>query len=180
MASPSASERPRSGPRSSPFETLGLPARFDLDPARVERQYRELQKALHPDRYAQASASERRRALGKAVEVNEAYRVLRDDVARAEALLALRGVGSRQEGADPELLMEVIELREALADARRARDAGEVERLAERVRAERASVLGELSAALDGDAARAIALVSRLRYYRRFLEEVAAIEDELG
>ena len=177
MASPSASERPR----SSPFETLGLPARFDLEPARIERQYRELQKTLHPDRYAQASASERRRALGKAVEVNEAYRVLRDDVARAEALLALRGVGSREEGADPELLMEVMELREALADARRARDAGEVERLAARVKAARASVLGELAAALDGDArARAIALVSRLRYYRRFLEEVAAIEDELG
>ena len=155
MASPSASERPR----SSPFETLGLPARFDLEPARIERQYRELQKTLHPDRYAQASASERRRALGKAVEVNEAYRVLRDDVARAEALLALRGVGSREEGAEVSLRW----------------------RPRASVKAARASVLGELAAALDGDArARAIALVSRLRYYRRFLEEVAAIEDELG
>ena len=108
-----------------PFDTLGVEARFDLDLPAVEKTHRELSRALHPDRYVGASASERRAALGKAVEVNEAWRILRDPIRRAEALLALRGVTldeRRETKADPEFLMEMLEQREALAEAKQARD----------------------------------------------------------
>ena len=67
-----------------PFATLGLPRRYDVDKVELDRRYRELQQTLHPDKHASAPASERALTLRKAIEVNEAYRVLRDDQKRAE------------------------------------------------------------------------------------------------
>src|SRR5882672_5104687 len=55
-----------------PFSTLGLPRRYEVDMPQLETSYRELQKALHPDRHAGASASQRRMSLVRAVEVSEA------------------------------------------------------------------------------------------------------------
>ena len=76
-----------------PFATLGIARAFDVDLAAVEKTHRELSRALHPDRYVGAPArASARAALAKAVEVNEAWRVVRDPIRRAEALLALAGV----------------------------------------------------------------------------------------
>src|SRR5580700_7483211 len=112
-----------------PFTTLGLPRRYDVDLRAVEKTHRELSRALHPDRYASAGATERRESLNKAADVNEAWRIVRDPVRRAEALFALAGVEvgeTHEPKPDPELLMEVLEKREALADAKSARDAEKV------------------------------------------------------
>lgn len=128
---------------SDPFELLGLPASFELDPALLLARHRELSKALHPDRYAGHAASERRQALGRAIEVNEAFRVLKDPVRRAEHLLRRLGaeVGEQSERrVAPDFLMRIMELREALGERRRAADAAGVERLCQEVRvAERAA-----------------------------------------
>lgn len=173
-----------------PFATLGFAHRYDLDKSELERRYRDLQQSLHPDRNTAASASERSMTLRKAVEVNEAYRVLRDDAARAEALLAALSGGpgqpAKRDAADPALLTEMLELRETLSDARELRDAARISQLADQVRSRQrdvsvalASAFGELAAAREpGRLAKVAELVSRLRYYRRFLDEVAAFEDE--
>src|ERR1700722_17608949 len=93
-----------------PFATLGIARTFDVDLTAVEKVHRELSRALHPDRYVGASPSERRGSLAKGVAGNEAGRVVRDPVRRADALLALAGVGAAAgEGpesakADPEFL----------------------------------------------------------------------------
>src|SRR5579864_8223713 len=117
-----------------PFATLGIARTFDVDLAAVEKVHRELSRALHPDRYVGASPSERRAALAKAVEVNEAWRVLRDPIRRADALLALRGVSTGEERGtptvDPTFLMDMLEQREALAEARRTKDVEGVRRMA--------------------------------------------------
>ena len=85
---------------SDPFEALGVEPAFNLDLALLEQRHRDLSRALHPDRHASSGAAERRMALGRAIEVNEAFRKLKDPIRRAEALLALRGVQSG-EGKDP-------------------------------------------------------------------------------
>ena len=106
-----------------PFATLGAPHRFDLDLRAIEKVHRELSRALHPDRFAQAGASERRAALEKAATVNEAWSIVRDPVRRAEALFSIGGIEvgeNREPKASPALLMDVLEQREALADARSA------------------------------------------------------------
>lgn len=173
--------------REDPFELLGLPARYDLDLAELEARHRELSRALHPDRFQGRSASERRQALGKAIEVNEALRALKDPVRRAEALLKRRGVAvgeGSEPPADPELLMEVMELREALRNAHKSADAERIEQLCEDVKARQVRVEHEFSdglATLEGSSpARLVALLGELRYYRRFFDEAHAILDELG
>src|SRR5690348_9119428 len=107
-----------------PFATLGLPRRYELDMRQLEANYRELQRVLHPDRHAGASASQRRMNLLKAVEVNEAYRALKNDLSRAEVLLALQAGAQPRTAApeDPDFLMEMLELREALGEAHAAAD----------------------------------------------------------
>jgi molecular chaperone HscB len=129
--------------------------------------------------------------LRKAIEVNEAYRVLRDDQKRAEALLAALGGTLTDQTADPELLMEMMELRESLSEARADKDAAEVAKLSAAVaehattaRKELAQVFQqlqdqqELLAPSVSALERAQALLGRLRYYRRFQDEVAMFEDE--
>jgi len=164
-----------------PFATLGLPPVYPLDRDDLERRYRDLQRALHPDRFTAAPAAERRMALGKAVEVNEAYRVLRDDLKRAEALVALRGGSTEHLAADPDLLMTVMELREALSEAKAARDMAAVRNLAARVEMDEQRVKAALATKLADTScptSALTALVNELKYYCRFLDEVAVIEDE--
>jgi molecular chaperone HscB len=174
-----------------PFATLGFARRYDLDKAELERRYRELQQALHPDKHTAAASSARSMTLRKAVEVNEAYRILRDDTARAEALLAAvggaaHGANLQRPAADSALLTEMMELREALSDARETQASEQIAELAEQVRAREAQVRTALAAAFAGlpvtpepaALTHVQGLVSRLRYYRRFLDEVAAYEDE--
>ena len=116
-----------------PFATLGISRSFEVDLGAVEKRHRELSRALHPDRYVAGGASERRAALSRAVEVNEAWRVVRDPIARAEALFALAGiaVGERNEPKPTQaLLMEALERREALDEAKAKRDIAAIDRLA--------------------------------------------------
>jgi molecular chaperone HscB len=179
-----------------PFAALGLPRRYEVDLEALERTHRELSRALHPDRYAGGGAHERRLSLSRAAEVNEAYRVLRDPVRRAEALFALFGVrvGERNEPAPaPELLITVMELREALGDARAARDAAKIHTLSDDVQhrardAEQALARGfrdadgaprGASEATGTPLSHLVPRLGELRFYRRFLEEARAAEDEL-
>ncbi len=168
-----------------PFAVLGAERRFDLDLSALEKTHRELSRALHPDKFAQAGASERKAALEKAADVNEAWRVVRDPVRRAEALIALAGleVGDGKEPKpDPELLMDVLEKREALADAKAARDLRKVRALAEQMQARESKAEEVLARELGegGSAKAALPRLGELRFFRRFLDEASAIEEELS
>jgi len=173
------------------FDVLGLAPALDLDLAQIEQRYRDLQRALHPDKFVNAASSERRQSLSRAVSVNEAYRVLKDELKRAELVFArLTGekAASGQATADPELLMEVMELREDLAGARKRRDLAQGAALSADVRKREQAARSKLRAAFvelasgpnpaaQLEAARAL---GRLRYYRRFQDEAAALEDDLS
>ncbi|MBI4950638.1 MAG: Fe-S protein assembly co-chaperone HscB [Myxococcales bacterium] len=172
-----------------PFTVLGLEPRFDVDLAAAEVRHRELSRALHPDRYQGKPAAERRMALERAIEVNAAWRALRDPVTRAEALLAAGGVELDERAepkASPALLMEMMELQEELAEVRGKRDAVGLRRLGDTLRTRERELCARLApafAAARGDAARLRALlpaVGELRYLRRFFEAYAAAEEELA
>jgi len=174
---------------ADPFDTLGVHPAFDLDLKELEQRYRDLSRVLHPDRHVGGPASERRMALGRAVEVNEAWRILRDPLARAEALLGRGAVvpGARAT-ADPGFLMEMMEQREELSEARRSGDHARVLRLAGEITAKRDAAMAKLSthfrevgvASEPSTASEGVArsLLGELRYYQRFLDEVSAIDDE--
>jgi molecular chaperone HscB len=135
----------------NPFETLGVAPSFRLEARELEQRQRDLSKALHPDRHAAGTPAERRAALSEAINVNDAYRVLRDPVTRAEALFTLLGQPKGSEGEtsaqlSPELLLGVMEQREELSSARRARDRAALSALvakADKEQAELEALLGD-------------------------------------
>ena len=171
-----------------PFQVLGIDRRYAVDLARLDKTHRELSRALHPDRFTAAPPGENRAALSKAVEVNEAFRVVRDPVRRAEALFAAHGVRvgeTHEPKASPAFLMEVLERREALADAKAARDVARVRALEAEVRELARAAEASLGAGFDrqgaggGDGLQALVpVLGELRFYRRFLEEAQAVLDE--
>lgn len=174
---------------NDPFQTLGVDARFDLDLTQIEQRHRDVSRALHPDRYTGAPAAERRLSLARAIDVNEAYRVLRDPIRRAEALIRRAGVHVGETGEPrptPALLMDMMEAREDLAEARRARDFARIAKLAENMRERGRNIERHLGSAFDsasGDPqkiAGVLPVLGELRYVRRFLDEVNAIEEELA
>ncbi|HEX6633163.1 MAG TPA: Fe-S protein assembly co-chaperone HscB [Usitatibacter sp.] len=158
------------------FELLGLPAAFALDAARLEQRYRELQSRVHPDRYAAASEAERRVAMQWATRANEAYRTLRDPVARARYLLALKGYDTGEESntaMPPDFLMQQMEWREAVSEARAERDAEALSRLRAEIGEERGEMLRLLGRSLDAanyDAG--CSLVRKLRFLEKLDEEI--------
>jgi molecular chaperone HscB len=74
------------------FELFGLPVRFAVDAAELDRRYRELQREVHPDRFATAPDAERRVSMQLATRVNEAYQTLKSPLRRAVHILQMRGV----------------------------------------------------------------------------------------
>ena len=176
--------------RSDHFEVLGLPARFDVDPAELDRRYLERSREVHPDRFALAPAAERVAALQRSMTLNEAYKVLKRPISRAEHLLAHEGIAiGGNERIDPAFLMEILELREELAEARAAGDLAKVGRLEQEMKArhrDAVSALGPLFTRTEravGEERVAIfaeikATLILLRYVARYLEECEAALDE--
>ncbi len=172
----------------NPFAVLGIPPSYELELKAVEEKVRQLSRALHPDKFISAGASERRVALSKAVEVNEAWRIVRNPIQRAEALFTLGGVAvgeTREPAPGQAFLFEVMELREELADAKSNRDAQTLKRLASDVSRRLESTESALAAgfrAAHDDSSRLASIVptlGQMRFWRRFLDEVSAIEDEM-
>lgn len=109
------------------FAFFALPEKLGIDADDLERRFLALSWKLHPDNFVQAEEFERNLSFERSAELNDAYRSLRDPVARVEYLLARHGVrkeGQTKQQAPPELLEEVFELNESLEELRMAREAG--------------------------------------------------------
>src|SRR5271155_1688790 len=186
---------------ASYFAFFGLPQKLTIEPASLEGQFHMLSWKLHPDNFVRASEFERNLSLERSSQLNDAYRTLREPIARVEYLLEHLGVrkeGTTKQQAPPELLEEVFELNESLDELRAAR--GDVAALQGRlevaqqnfqedlddVNADLAALGREWDAAVDfgGDESKKQALLARMnevlnrRAYIRNL--VAGVQKELG
>jgi molecular chaperone HscB len=172
------------------FELFELPPTFELDLKLLDERYRALSQQWHPDKFVSAPANERLVALQKTTDINAGYKALRDPLTRSAYLLKLLGIdldaeGERTHQMNPAFLMEILEKREALDEAKAAHDLDRAVALGKAIAAEQQATHGELSSLFaaqqkDPDPARLARLADRvaaLRYHRRFLDEVAAIED---
>lgn len=159
------------------FSLFGLPRSFRLDSAQLDSRYRELQKEVHPDRFANAADGQKRLSMQWATRVNEAYRALKKPLERAKYMLHVAGhdVQAENNTAMPaEFLIEQMEWREAAAEARVGRDHHELERLHNRLRDDMSSRYDELASLLDdaGDAEGAADRVRRLMFLEKLLFEI--------
>lgn len=158
------------------FSRLGLVRSFELNLADLDRQYFGFQRRLHPDRFATRTPRERSLSQQQAVALNEAYETLKDPLRRAGYLLRLAGrvvdVDSAATIADPTLLMEAMEMREALAEAETPEAVGAVAAKADQ------DVLHcqcELSVAFGADDLdKAAQLTTRLKYLTRLSDDARA------
>ena len=107
------------------FDRLGLPRRFLVDPAELERAYLERSREVHPDYHLGRSAADLAASLEASASVNEAYNTLRDPFARAEYLLRLEGGPSAgdQKQMPPAFLAEMLDAREQIELAKGKPDA---------------------------------------------------------
>jgi molecular chaperone HscB len=183
-------------PTADYFSVFGIPKAFAVDPTDLEQRYKERTKVLHPDRFARADPLARRASLERSVQLNEAWQTLKDPVRRAEYLLSLSGVdvgemaGVGRPGQSGEhatlpvpqvLLMEVLELREALAEAHAAKDVTESEALVAKVRSRLGTVMDDVAKGFLASPPELGTIAARLvtvRYYRRFLDEARILWEE--
>jgi molecular chaperone HscB len=102
------------------FEFLDLPRNLALDAKDLEKRFYAMSRQLHPDLHSRKTPAERQQAEEATAVLNDAYRTLRDPIARAEYLLKLEGFDIGEQGTKdvpPELLEEVFELNMALEEA---------------------------------------------------------------
>lgn len=172
-------------PSSDYYRFLGLERRLSLDPADLQRRFYSLSRLVHPDRYLRSTANEQRFALEATALLNDAYRTLRDPVARAEYFLKEEGFDGGEQKSNnvpPEMLEEVFDLNEALEELRGGDPSvrPQLEAARRRFRSLREDVDGDLEAQFreyDAGRQREIlgsirALLNRRRYIENLLHEV--------
>jgi molecular chaperone HscB len=109
------------------FALFEMPRKLWIEMDGLEKKFLQLSWKLHPDNFVNATEREKELSLEKSSRLNDAYRVLRDPVARVEYLLGIEGMrkeGERKQQAPPELLEEVFELNESLDELREAKAQG--------------------------------------------------------
>jgi molecular chaperone HscB len=124
------------------FEIFSLPPHLTINTVALEKSFYALSRRLHPDRFASRPAAEQAAALAESSRLNDAYRTLKDPIARTEYLLKLEGVemeeqssaataaartsGTAKKQVVPEdLLEEAFELNMQLEEMRMAKKMGE-------------------------------------------------------
>jgi molecular chaperone HscB len=199
------SVKPMATPSTAPsrqdyFAIFSLPRKLWIEMPGLEQKFLQLSWKLHPDNFVNASAEEQADSLKRSSALNDAYRVLRDPVARVEYLLEIEGArkeGEQKQQAPPELLEEVFELNESLDELREAKaSGGDLESLKSRLEIAQTSFQEKLldvdqqlfaaakqwDAAIDADAAdtdrdaikiRLNELLNRRSYIRNLVNGVA-------
>jgi molecular chaperone HscB len=126
------------------FEFFSLPRKLTIDAPALEKSFYAQSRRLHPDRFAAKPIEEQEAALAQASLLNDAYRTLKDPIARTEYLLKLEGVELEEQSQratesakaagtqkkqliPPELLEEVFELNMQLQEMRMAKQMGDDE-----------------------------------------------------
>lgn len=104
------------------FALLGLSPAFEVDLAQLETAYFREQRLSHPDRFIKKPEAQRLAAAQRSVDLNAAYKTLKEPLSRAQYLLKLQGiaVGSEKDSVKPSqtLLVEVMEWREAAEEGK--------------------------------------------------------------
>lgn len=175
-------------PRASDyFAYLGIPRSYHVDEDELGEVLRERSRKFHPDRFARAEPRERTYSLQHTTFLNDAVRTLRDPQRRAEYVLSLYGLKAgandrERAKVDPAFLMEMMELRESLADARSAGDQTALAKLGEQAKRERDALLAQSDARFAAwekepssrkPLEEIVPLLDKIRYFEQIVAEAA-------
>ena len=160
------------------FDLFNLPATFALDNATLDARYRAVAAQCHPDKFAARSAFEQKQAMMMSTTVNEAYRTLKDPHNRAAYLLQAQGIEAdapEHTQFAPAFLMQQMDWRETLAEARAAADETALNNLAAEIHDAQTALYRRLNTAFaDNTPAEAAALVREGRFLNKLQQEIQA------
>ncbi len=159
------------------FQLFGLEPAFQLNLARLDQSFRDIQAQVHPDKFSHAPDAERRLSMQWSTHVNEAYQTLKQPISRARYLLKLRGVDTQEEtntAMPTDFLMEQMEWREAIGEAKDAADATELDHLGTKLRQVMHHLQDDIGQRLDQshDYPGAAEAVRKLRFLDKLREEI--------
>ncbi len=169
------------------FELFKFSPAFNIDTAVLAERYRELQRAVHPDKFANDTEQQRLLSVQRTAQVNDGYQTLKDPIRRAEHMLALRGIDLSHETTtvkDTAFLMQQMEWREALEEVQGSDDPqaniDELYDSFEQYRRKLSLLLSEqLSRDSVDDALLAADQVRKLKFMAKLTDELTRIEDAL-
>lgn len=170
------------------FQLFDLPESYEIDQADLSSRFRELQKVVHPDRFASGSDQERRLAMQQATRINEAYETLKQPVSRARYLLQINGIEMNDEtdtSVDPMFLMEQMELREALSEIpERADPEAALDKLMQQVNSLQKNIIADLSQCFsqkdEASLNNALASVRKLQFVNKLRQEADELDERLA
>jgi molecular chaperone HscB len=159
------------------FSLFELPRAFRLNAPELDVRFRDVQARVHPDRFVNAPEGERRLSMQWATRANEAYQALKKPLNRARYLLELHGHDLQAENntaMSADFLIEQMEWREAVQEARGGGDHDQLEHLHDRLRGDIASRYDEVGRLLDDDKDYPLAAdrVRRLMFLEKLLSEI--------
>jgi len=165
------------------FELFQLSQGFALDTAVLDAAYREVQGRVHPDKFVNASDSEKRIAMQWSTRANEAYQILKNPLKRAAYLCELNGADLNVEtntAMPPEFLMQQMEWREALHEARAEKNVAALEELESDLRKVCGKQKRQLVQLLDAqDFENAAQRVREWMFLEKFGEELRAAYEKI-
>ena len=148
------------------FALFGLARHLHVELSALEKAFYAKSRRLHPDRFAAKPAAEQEAALAASSQLNDAYRTLREPIARTEYLLGLEGIqmeeqsraatdaakatgNAKKQVAPPDLLEEAFELNMQLEEMKMDPDPG-VRADLEAAAAKFTAMLAETQVQLEG------------------------------
>ncbi|MBM7074305.1 co-chaperone HscB [Shewanella sp. 202IG2-18] len=169
------------------FELFGFPVDYSIDNAQLSERYRDLQRAVHPDKFANSSEQQKRLAVQKTAQINDGFQTLKNPIRRAEHMLALRGLDISHDTStvkDRMFLMQQMEWREALEEIRDQNDPHQaVDHLrmsfSEHQKSINASLVNSLTSMTEEDNNFAADQIRKLKFMTKLEDELTRIEDAL-
>ena len=170
------------------FELFELPVSYEVDLNQVQKKYMELQKLVHPDKFANASDAEKRLSMQQTSWINEAQTTLKDPVLRATYLLKLKGTDINLENEttmDAAFLMQQLEMRERLEHIKKENDPlTALDGMAKELKAASNDVMAGFAASYETEQIdEAREWIRKLQFMQKAKKEIdrlsADIEDEL-
>ncbi|KAK9522221.1 hypothetical protein VZT92_018699 [Zoarces viviparus] len=158
---------------ASYFKIMDCDVTFTLDTQKLQKRYLQLQRSLHPDNFSQRPVKEQEYSESHSALVNKAYQTLLKPLSRGLYMLELEGVRTDEgtdSGADSGFLMQLMEINEALDEARTPEDANKI---GQDTKGKLAVLTEAIDAALlEGELQAAKALLAQMKYYANIEEKV--------
>ena len=110
------------------FELFNIPVALQVNTSLIKTNFYELSRKYHPDFYSQATETEQEEALEKSALLNKAFKTFGNKEETIKYVLQLKGLLEDEEKykLPPDFLMEIMELNEAILDAKTEADDGKI------------------------------------------------------